>query len=591
MRQEDAHEYLRQLLDCMHEEILKAHNVKLSNEKLVETTLINRIFGGSMCNELKCGKCNYSSKTFNQFQDISLDVTERINSIGDAIQSFTRSEVLGDGNEWLCGGCKQKVKATKQMTINRPPLELVLHLKRFSFGRSFGKINKEVKFDEVLYLPCRTDGEESIDTTKVLPTGGQRKKDYDKSTSGGQWKKDYDKRTTLLGVRYRLHAVIVHHGNSVHSGHYVAYVKAANGQWHEMNDATVTLTSIQKVINQQCYILFYTQENVNNTSVTTTDQKVVVSAEVPSAKLQSNGVSQSITNESGPRESVKDTIKVPNSNRNCTENRFFQNEQNKLEDDDIGEELTELPLVKDRSHFSQQEVLNLSHSNVVEKNESQDNDLQMRLKPRVVWALKPFYFLGYMARFKRWKPVRREVYKFKISGPTRNEYLFCQSTTNNLTTSDGEQVSSEISNEYSDSGENYDIMKSVSFAKKQSKLIGEKLPVSTSSLSSINASLFMTQEAKRARVGGSEGIWEDVTPAVLNSIKKATVKLRSEEHGDLIKRKTSDWDKLLDKGRVKKMKLKVEDKDGIGACSEDFGVAVNSLNPFQEAYSFRNNRK
>ena len=65
MRQEDAHEYLRQLLDCMHEEVLKANNVKTSDGKISETKLISRTFGGYLCNELKCSLCTYSSKHTN----------------------------------------------------------------------------------------------------------------------------------------------------------------------------------------------------------------------------------------------------------------------------------------------------------------------------------------------------------------------------------------------------------------------------------------------------------------------------------------------------------------------------------------------
>lgn len=80
MRQEDAHEYLRQLLDCMHEEALKANNVKTSDGKIAETTLISRVFGGYLCNELKCSTCTYSSKTYNHFQDLSLEVSGGISS-------------------------------------------------------------------------------------------------------------------------------------------------------------------------------------------------------------------------------------------------------------------------------------------------------------------------------------------------------------------------------------------------------------------------------------------------------------------------------------------------------------------------------
>jgi ubiquitin carboxyl-terminal hydrolase 36/42 len=53
-RQEDAHEYLRQLLDTMHEEVLKANRIKLSDGKVSETTFIGRVFGGDLCNELRC---------------------------------------------------------------------------------------------------------------------------------------------------------------------------------------------------------------------------------------------------------------------------------------------------------------------------------------------------------------------------------------------------------------------------------------------------------------------------------------------------------------------------------------------------------
>eukprot|EP01035_Chromulina_nebulosa_P035967 gene35967-48384_t len=43
-RQEDAHEYLRQLLDCMHEEVLKANRIRTSDGKVAETSFISRIF-------------------------------------------------------------------------------------------------------------------------------------------------------------------------------------------------------------------------------------------------------------------------------------------------------------------------------------------------------------------------------------------------------------------------------------------------------------------------------------------------------------------------------------------------------------------
>ena len=112
MRQEDAHEYLRQLLDCMHEDILKSKGLKTSSGKITETTMISRIFGGYLCNEMKCSSCQFSSKTYNHFQDLSLDVVHGIKSVKDAISSFIRPERLGAGNEWMCGGCHKKVQVS-----------------------------------------------------------------------------------------------------------------------------------------------------------------------------------------------------------------------------------------------------------------------------------------------------------------------------------------------------------------------------------------------------------------------------------------------------------------------------------------------
>lgn len=112
LRQEDAHEYLRQLLDCMHEEVLKARGIKTSDGKIAETSMISRVFGGYLCNTLTCGQCKYVSKTYNHFLDISLDISQGVKSINGAIEGFTKPEYLTAGNEWKCEKCKQKVKVS-----------------------------------------------------------------------------------------------------------------------------------------------------------------------------------------------------------------------------------------------------------------------------------------------------------------------------------------------------------------------------------------------------------------------------------------------------------------------------------------------
>ena len=41
---------------------------------------------------------------------------------------------------------------------------------------------------------------------------------------------------------------------------YITSSQAPNGQWHEMNDSTVTIVSPQHVLKQQAYILFYSKD-------------------------------------------------------------------------------------------------------------------------------------------------------------------------------------------------------------------------------------------------------------------------------------------------------------------------------------------
>jgi hypothetical protein len=52
-RQEDSHEYLRCLLDAMHEALLRPFKPKPAPE-LAQTTLIYRIFGGRLRSQIRC---------------------------------------------------------------------------------------------------------------------------------------------------------------------------------------------------------------------------------------------------------------------------------------------------------------------------------------------------------------------------------------------------------------------------------------------------------------------------------------------------------------------------------------------------------
>lgn len=253
MRQEDAHEYLCKLIDCMHEEILKSYGVKIENGKIAETTFIFRIFGGTLRNELLCSKCHYSSKTYNSFLNLSLEISKGVSSVNAALKHFTEKERLTAGNEWFCEKCKMKVTATKQLTINHAPQVLVLHLKRFCHLGMFNtKVNKRIDFDLELKVNC------SGETPSV--------------------------------ISYKLVGLIRHYGNSSHSGHYVAFVLSSNGQWFEMNDSNVTAISAKRVLEQEAYVLFYVR-STDDPSTSNLSAQVVSSS---SASVHGNGSNEII---------------------------------------------------------------------------------------------------------------------------------------------------------------------------------------------------------------------------------------------------------------------------------------------------------
>lgn len=57
--------------------------------------------------------------------------------------------------------------------------------------------------------------------------------------------------------RYDLVSVVVHHGSSTSSGHYISYVKSSSGQWYVADDSRVAQVRVDQVLKQQAYILLY----------------------------------------------------------------------------------------------------------------------------------------------------------------------------------------------------------------------------------------------------------------------------------------------------------------------------------------------
>ncbi|KAF9300444.1 hypothetical protein BGZ74_007888 [Mortierella antarctica] len=192
------------------------------DNRIKETTFIHQVFGGYFQSQVKCMKCGYESNTYETYLDVSLDI-KGAESVQSAFRDYIKPEILSKSNQYKCDKCKVLVNARKQMTIYDAPKILSIHLKRFTFTGQ--KINRHVKFDTKLELNS------VMSTNKKHPE-----------------------------LNYGLYAVLVHAGGSCHSGHYYCYVKGSNGSWYSMNDSHVSPVSLQTVLSQTAYMLFYAQE-------------------------------------------------------------------------------------------------------------------------------------------------------------------------------------------------------------------------------------------------------------------------------------------------------------------------------------------
>ncbi|KAJ8750991.1 hypothetical protein K2173_016172 [Erythroxylum novogranatense] len=225
-RQEDAHEYMVNLLESMHRCCLPS-GVPTESPAAYEKSLVYKIFGGRLCSQVECQQCFFCSNKFDPFLDLSLEIV-KADSLPVALQNFTAAELLDGGEkQYQCEQCKQKVRAKKRLAVHKAPYVLTIHLKRFYAHDPGRKVDKKVYFEPTLEM-------------KPFVSGS-----YDGD------------------LKYSLYGVLVHFGPNTHSGHYVCFVRTSSGMWYLLNDNEVHQVSEKIVLEQKAYMLFYVRDRKN----------------------------------------------------------------------------------------------------------------------------------------------------------------------------------------------------------------------------------------------------------------------------------------------------------------------------------------
>ena len=174
---------------------------------------ITKIFGGQLRSEFRVPGLK-NSVTLEPYQPLQLDIgSPEVRNIIDALKGLTRPETIhGDFNSPHGKG----VTATKQVFVESLPPVLILHLKRFQFdaeGNGTVKIWKKIGYPLELEIP-----------RDVL---SRQKRNAILAEGAGQ-------------PRYKLTAVVYHHGKNASGGHYTVDVRRQEGlEWIRIDDTVI----------------------------------------------------------------------------------------------------------------------------------------------------------------------------------------------------------------------------------------------------------------------------------------------------------------------------------------------------------------
>lgn len=298
--QQDAHEFLIAALAAIDagiaQPIRRSPTMAWDSKPVAECVPcradLAKIFTGVMRSEVTCLQCKKKSTKFEEFNDVSIDLSrapsipagamgggasgaagapapgdcvasgagESVDayhpSLAACLRAFTRAERLGSTERCWCASCNSLQDSAKQLSFHRLPAVLCFQLKRFRHSAQSKTLTSATKIEAFVEFPLHSLNMRPHMSAAVGAGAGADGPAAAPGTNGiNGGAADPAPVEPLPEQLYDLFGVAIHHG-TMQTGHYTAYVRS-QAEWFHCDDALVSPSGEEAVRNCKAYLLFY----------------------------------------------------------------------------------------------------------------------------------------------------------------------------------------------------------------------------------------------------------------------------------------------------------------------------------------------